>query len=209
MTITKASLRQICLKKLKNLPKHNKAYNDHRLNQRLMSEIQKLDARRILFYWPLDMEPDIRNSLHQLRRSKVLYLPFMEGVSFKMVPFRLPLERKAFGIYEAGNTLKKIKNIDVAIVPAVGVDAQARRIGFGKGMYDRFFAGLKKRPKIIFVQSQHCYTDKRICDDYDISADLLLTPRAAFSAARINHVKRNTLRRRNSHAERSNRFRNL
>jgi len=200
MTVTKASLRQKCLEKFKNLSTHNKTYNDHRLNQRLLDEVKRLDAKRILVFWPLEIEPDIRSSIRYLRRSKVLYLPFMEGVSFKMVPLRLPLERKAFGIYEAGNTLKKIKNIDVAIVPAVGVDAQARRIGFGKGMYDRFFAGLKNRPKIIFVQSEHCYTNERICDDYDISADLLLTPQAVFSAARIKNVKRNTLRRRYSHA---------
>ncbi len=200
MTVTKASVRQKCLEKFKNLSAHNKIYNDHRLNQRLLDEVKRLDAKRILVFWPLKIEPDIRSSIRYLRRSKVLYLPFMEGVSFKMVPLRLPLERKAFGIYEAGNTLKKIKNIDVAIVPAVGVDAQARRIGFGKGMYDRFFAGLKNRPKIIFVQSEHCYTNERICDDYDISADLLLTPQAVFSAARIKNVKRNTLRRRYSHA---------
>jgi len=200
MTVTKASVRQKCLEKFKNLSAHNKIYNDHRLNQRLLAEVKRLDAKRILVFWPLEIEPDIRSSIRYLRRSKVLYLPFMEGVSFKMVPLRLPLERKAFGIYEAGNTLKKIKNIDVAIVPAVGVDAQARRIGFGKGMYDRFFAGLKNRPKIIFVQSEHCYTNERICDDYDISADLLLTPQAVFSAARIKNVKRNTLRRRYSHA---------
>ena len=200
MAVTKVSLRQECLKKFRNLPKYNKSYNDHRLNQRLQNEIKKLDAKKLLIFWPLEIEPDIRRTVRYLRRSYELYLPFMEGDSFKMVPLRLPLERKAFGIYEAGNTLKKIKNIDVAIVPAVGVDAKARRIGFGKGMYDRFFASLRKRPKIIFVQSQHCYTDEDICDDYDISADLLLTPQALYSTARINNVKRNTLRRRRCHA---------
>ena len=166
----------------------------------LLHAIKKLKAQKVLVFWPLTTEPDIRNSIRYLRRSKALYLPFMEGVSFKMVPFRLPLKRKQFGIYEAGNTLKKIKNIDVAIVPAVGVDADGRRIGFGKGMYDRFFARLQTKPIIIFVQSTHCYSNKRICDDYDISADLLLTPCKCFNAARIKNVKRNTLRRRHCHA---------
>ena len=70
----------------------------------------------------------------------------MDGVSFKMVPLRLPLERKAFGIYEPRASHRKINLIDVAIVPAVGVDGSLRRIGFGKGMYDRFFPTLKTRP---------------------------------------------------------------
>ena len=200
MTETKASVRQRCLKKFREMPVHSKRYSDHRLSRRLTAAINAIGAQKILLFWPLETEPDIRPLIGQLRRSKVLYLPFMEGVSFKMVPLRLPLVRKAFGIYEAGNTTKKIKNIDVAIVPAVGVDARARRIGFGKGMYDRFFADLKQKPVIIFVQSTYCYTDKNVCDDYDISADQLLTPRAAFTAARINHVKRNTLRRWHCHA---------
>lgn len=68
----------------------------------------------------------------------------MQGESFKMVPFRLPLKKKKFGIYEAGNSLRDIKNIDVAIVPVVGVDGNLQRVGFGKGMYDRFFEKLKK-----------------------------------------------------------------
>jgi 5-formyltetrahydrofolate cyclo-ligase len=206
MSLTKATLRKECLEKFRQLARHNKPYNDEKLAYKLVRELERRKAKRILVYWPLVIEPDIRKAILALRRTKELYLPFMEDVSFKMVPFRLPLTPNKFGIFEAGNTIRNIKKIDVAIVPAVGVDAQARRIGFGKGMYDRFFAKLKKRPFIIFVQSEHCYTDERVCDDYDISADLLLTPRAAYSAARIKNVKRNTLRRRHRHAKRSNRF---
>jgi 5-formyltetrahydrofolate cyclo-ligase len=101
----------------------------------------------------------------------------MEGESFKMVPFRLPLKKKKFGIYEAGNTLRNIKKIDIAIVPIVGVDGNLQRIGFGKGMYDRFFAKLKKRPYTIFIQSEFCFTKELVCDEYDITCDLLITPK--------------------------------
>jgi len=113
----------------------------------------------------------------------------MEGESFKMVPFRLPLIEKKFGIFEAGNTLRNINKIDIAIVPAVGVDGNFQRIGFGKGMYDRFFAKLKKRPYIIFVQPELCYTKKLLCDDYDVVCDLLLTPKYTM-VARVRVQKR-------------------
>ncbi|MEJ2468543.1 MAG: 5-formyltetrahydrofolate cyclo-ligase, partial [Campylobacterales bacterium] len=79
------------------------------------------------------------------------------------------------------------------------VDAQARRIGVGKGMYDRFFATLNRKPKTIFVQLEACLTNKKICDDYDVSADVLLTPSARYEAARTTYDKRNTLRRRYRH----------
>jgi 5-formyltetrahydrofolate cyclo-ligase len=100
----------------------------------------------------------------------------MQGESFKMVPFRLPLKKNRFGIYEAGKSLKNIYKIDIAIVPIVGIDGNLQRVGFGKGMYDRFFAKLKKRPYTIFIQSEYCYTKELICDDYDITCDLIITP---------------------------------
>ena len=154
----------------------------------------------MLLFWPLGSEPDVRALIHALRRRGVhVYLPFMEGASFRMVPFRYPLERKKFAIFEPGISHRNIKKIDLAVVPAVGVDAQARRIGFGKGMYDRFFATLKTKPITIFVQLERCMTHEKICDDYDVSADVLLTPTDCFKAAGITYDKRNTLRRCNRH----------
>jgi 5-formyltetrahydrofolate cyclo-ligase len=100
----------------------------------------------------------------------------MQGESFKMVPFRLPLKKKRFGIFEAGNTLRNINKIDIAIIPTVGVDGNLQRIGFGKGMYDRFFEKLKKRPYTIFIQPEFCYTKNILCDAYDVKGDVLITP---------------------------------
>lgn len=75
-------------------------------------------------------------------------------------------------------------------MPAIGVDVNMQRIGFGKGMYDRFFSKLKKRPYIIFIQPELCYTNKSVCDDYDIACDLLLTPKIRMvSRTRIQKRK--------------------
>ncbi len=200
MSVTKATLRENCLKRLRTLGTHNKSYRNARLNKMLQTHPKLKNAKTVLGFWPLGMEPDIRSTLGVLRRSKKVYLPFMEDDSFKMVPFRLPLEPKRFGIYEPGNTNKKTEKIDVAIVPAVGVDGEGRRIGFGKGMYDRFFARLRNKPYIIFVQSELCNTTKYICDDYDVKADQLITPRASYATAKgTNYDKRNTLRRWHCH----------
>jgi len=200
MSVTKVTLRENCLKHLKMLGQHNRSYRNGRLNAQLSRHPKLRLAKSVLGYWPLGMEPDIRSTLGTLRRTKKVYLPFMEDDSFKMVPFRLPLRPKRFGIYEPGNSNRKIKKIDVAIVPAVGVDGEGRRIGFGKGMYDRFFARLRKKPYIIFVQNELCNTTKYICDDYDVKADQLITPHARYSVMKgTNYDKRNTLRRWHSH----------
>ena len=106
----------------------------------------------------------------------------MDEQSFKAVQYRLPLSKKKFGIFEAGNSLKNINKIDIAIVPTLGVDINLKRIGFGKGMYDRFFAKLKTKPHTIFIQSELSHVRQSICDDYDVSCDVLLTPRKKIVA---------------------------
>jgi len=176
MTLTKTIFRINCIKKLKYASTHNKLHNDALLNKKLQKELKRVKHKTILFYYPLPFEADITKSIKKLRQKCDVLVPFMQSTSFKMVPFRLPLSRNEFGIYEAGNSLKNIRKIDIAIVPIVGVDGNLQRIGFGKGMYDRFFEKLKKRPYTIFIQPKICRTNKLICDDYDIACDVLLTP---------------------------------
>ncbi|OIP53191.1 MAG: 5-formyltetrahydrofolate cyclo-ligase [Helicobacteraceae bacterium CG2_30_36_10] len=182
MTLTKPIFRKECLKKIKNAPKHNKFYRDAALNLKLTKELKKLKGKKILFYYSLPFEASVVKTLQKMRKNCEIYVPFMQGESFKMVPFRLPLKQNEFCIFEAGNTLRNINNIDIAIVPAVGVDGNLQRIGFGKGMYDRFFEKLQRRPYTIFVQPVFCYTNKFICDSYDVTCDLLLTPRVRLKS---------------------------
>ncbi len=175
MPLTKASFREKCLYKLKNVSKHSYFYRNSMLNNRLKKELRMAKNKKILLYAPLVFEANINKTIAFLRKRNSVLLPFMQRESFKMVPFRLPLKRNRFGIYEAGNSLKIIKNIDIAVVPVVGMDGNFRRVGFGKGMYDRFFSKLKKRPYTIFVQSVSCLTKESPCDDYDIACDIYMS----------------------------------
>ncbi len=175
MPLTKDIFRKNCFKKQKNYSKHNKLYKDAMINKRLQKELKAIKNKSLLFYYPMPDEANIVKTLKKIRKNCKVYVPFMQGESFKMVPFRLPLKRNKVGIFEAGITLKNINKIDIAIVPAVGVDVNLQRIGFGKGMYDRFFVKLKKKPYTIFIQSKLCITKEIVCDDYDIACDVLLT----------------------------------
>jgi 5-formyltetrahydrofolate cyclo-ligase len=160
---------------MKNRPKNNKIYRDFLLNRTLETLISSSKRLDILFYYPLENEANVLKVMQKMRKKHNIYLPFMVGKSFKMVPFRLPLKKKKFGIFEAGNTLRYIKKIDIAIVPIIGVDGKMQRVGFGKGMYDRFFEKLQKRPYTIFIQPELCYTKEKICDSYDVTGDVVVS----------------------------------
>jgi 5-formyltetrahydrofolate cyclo-ligase len=174
--LDKRTFRENCLRRIRllerssALPRHKKVVRD------LERIIRNVDPRSVLLYVPMGHEPDIRPLFAKLRGRVKVYVPFMEGKSFKLVQYRLPLRKKRFGIYEPMNSHFYLPKIDMAVVPVVGVDGRFRRIGFGKGMYDRFFARLPHRPFTVFVQLAKCYTKETITDDYDVMADIYITP---------------------------------
>ena len=149
----------------------------HIIAARLEKLIKLYNPKSILFYLPMSHEVDIKALMLQERKKRKIYVPFMVGNSFKMVRYRLPLKKAAFGILQAGQSLEKITQVDMIIVPILGVDGTYRRIGFGKGMYDRFYETLKKKPLTIFVQTIFCHTPRAITNDYDIQANYIVTPK--------------------------------
>jgi 5-formyltetrahydrofolate cyclo-ligase len=162
----KEEFRRNCLQ----LSKHNRYYYSKKIGWQLYSVCK--NYKNILFFIPMKNEVDIHWVLRKLRREKKnIFVPFMEDLSFKMVKYQLPLKVKKFSILEPVNKQKTLQKIDLAVVPIVGVDSDYGRVGFGKGMYDRFFDTLKYRPKIVFVQLRVCFSKHKITQNHDIKAD--------------------------------------
>jgi 5-formyltetrahydrofolate cyclo-ligase len=176
--MNKKEFRRYCLQHLKKVSRH--AYKkDKDVITQLYHLIASSKAQKIMLYLPLKTEVNLYPLIKQLRREKrELYVPFMEGKSFRLVKYRYPLEKKRFGIKEPKDSKQyRIKRLDIAIVPIVGMDVTQRRVGFGKGMYDRFFEKeIKNINKIVFVARTLCYCKENITDHYDISADSIVVP---------------------------------
>jgi len=177
--MNKSLFRKECLAKLRYIQKHAHRKRDYLVNKTLYTLIKKENPRTILLYIPLGIEVDITPLIRLMRRQKrLLLVPFMEGESFSLVKYRMPLETKRYGIKEPKNSkLFKKSVIDLAIVPIVGTDPTLRRVGFGKGMYDRFFEREKKNiKKTVFVSRSLCFSDRVVTDYYDVSAEIIITP---------------------------------
>jgi len=177
--IDKNNFRQHCMQRLKRARGIRKYKKDSEVVKKLNRLIQSSNARTVLLYLPLKMEVNMYPLIVQLRKqNRVVYVPFMEGKSFRLVKYRLPLRQKQFGIKEPNDSKQyRNKTIDLAIVPIVGVDATLRRVGFGKGMYDRFFEKEKKNiKKVVFVARELCYAKEVITNHYDVKADIIITP---------------------------------
>ncbi len=176
---SKEQFRKGCLKRLQKASRTNRYKRDKLVLSKLYEMIEASRAQNIMLYLPLGMEVDVTPLLKRLRRQKRnVYVPFMEGKSFRLVKYRYPLQKKQFGIKEPKYSRQyRRKEIDIAIVPIVGVDSTYRRIGFGKGMYDRFFEKeMKNIKKVVFVARELCYAKEVITDHYDVKADHIIVP---------------------------------
>jgi 5-formyltetrahydrofolate cyclo-ligase len=172
----KILFREKSKKDLKKYCKLGRIKRDKYVVDKLEKLVKRGRHKNILLYIPLSSEVDSMELIKRIRPKVNIYVPFMEGVSFKMVKFRLPLFRKKFKIREPKNSYARVPKIDLAIVPVLGVDGAFKRIGFGKGMYDRFFDSLNSSPKVVFVQLGECFTEEFICESHDIQADIYITP---------------------------------
>ena len=175
----KKQFRQKCLERLKEISRKNTYVRDRKVLARLYEIIEEMDARVIMLYLPLELEVNLYPLIRVLRRERrQLYVPFMEGKSFSLVKYRYPLKTKRFGIKEPKYSRQyKKKKIDIAIVPIVGVDFTHRRVGFGKGMYDRFFEKeMKYIGKTVFVARELCYSSRIVTDSHDVRADMIVVP---------------------------------
>lgn len=140
---------------------------------------QKINQKiSLLFYYPLPLEFNCKKLLQFYKKKKniQIFLPLMCGVSFKIVKYRLPLQKKTFGVFEPSNSSFRNFKLNCAIVPVIGIDNTFRRIGFGKGMYDRFFSTLKTQPNIIFICRALNLAHQNITQDYDLQANICFTP---------------------------------
>ena len=166
----KTVLEQIRKKRVNNYAKDKIIINT------ILQLIKKNKYRNIMLYIPLKTEVNTISLIKLLRENRYnLYVPFMEEKSFKLVKYRLPLYNKKFGIKEPKNSKFRVKKIDLAIVPILGIDKNYKRVGFGKGMYDRFYELFGKNIKnTLFISRDLYYTKESITDWYDIEANYLL-----------------------------------
>jgi len=176
--MNKEIFRKVSLRLLRSLSWQQRYMADKRINAMLYRMVKAESATTVMLYIPLAMEVDVMPLIRRLRREGILVLvPFMEGESFRLVKYRLPLKTKKYGVKEPKFSKQyRKKMIEFAIVPIVGTDSSLRRIGFGKGMYDRFFARYKKEiGEIVFTQRVLCQSRVSITDDYDVGADRIVT----------------------------------
>ncbi|OBV29021.1 5-formyltetrahydrofolate cyclo-ligase [Helicobacter sp. CLO-3] len=148
------------------------AYASRTLCAYIAALIKRHHFKHIALFYPLPHEPDILPLLKMLKKSKnkQIFLPTIRGLKFKMLPYRLPLIKNQLGIFEPSFSHLYWQKVDFALIPSLGIDRAFRRVGMGKGMYDRVFGARKPQPYKVFTSQNLNISTNIITQNFDIYA---------------------------------------
>lgn len=146
----------------------------------------------IAAYWPMEGEADLRPLLSQwVEAGLTVAMPVVAArhapLAFRPWTPDTPMQPGAYGIAEpqAGDFVTP----DVLLVPTLGYTAQADRLGYGGGYYDRTLAALREqgRDYTAIGISWQCGrigpADAYLPAAHDVRLDAVLTPEAWVPAA--------------------------
>lgn len=144
-------------------------------------------GRRIAAYWPLPGEPDPRDALRRWQAAGWQIL--LPRVVMPQAPLAFhgwtpdePLQAGPFGTRQPAPDTPQARP-DLLIVPCLGFDAQARRLGHGGGFYDRSLAALAqggRAPATIGVAWSCQEISGFAPGPHDVGLDWIVTERVAF-----------------------------
>lgn len=176
----KRSLRRLMLEKRRALSSSEVVAHSLAIQQSFMDSAGFLRAESLALYAPIHNEVDTaalqRQSL--LAGKKVLY-PVVDGskLTFRQITAAADLESGAFGIDEPGeNTIVcSPEGIDIFIIPGVAFDMKGRRIGYGKGFYDRTLHPLECCGRFVGFCYDFQLVDEIVGEPHDVTLDLIFT----------------------------------
>lgn len=157
-----------------------KLYNftNAKITDAVVELIKKLDAKTVMLYLPIRGETDI-TGITSLPLS--FFVPVTYGVQIRPAEYfhGIRLIKGEFGVFVPEDPVYADKHcIDLVLVPAVAVDKDKNRLGYGKGCYDRFLADID------CVKAAVCF-DFQVVDGltpkpHDIKMDYIITESGCF-----------------------------
>ena len=164
-----------------------RAAADRSICKEILALIREKDPALVAAYVTDGTEPDLREVLESVLGSRAeLCLPrFEQDGTYRMVRAEhLDLPVGPWGIPEPPSNAPEIpeQELDSALwlVPGVAFDGTCRRLGRGKGVYDR----LLTEPRYgigVFYECQRC--DKIPFEEHDRSLALIVTEKGHFASA--------------------------
>lgn len=134
-----------------------------------------LAAKNVLIFYPLKYEINLLPLLDY--KEKNFFLPKVDGDNLLICPYSNNLKKSSFNVMEPddGKICSDLSIIDLAFIPALAVDKNMNRIGYGKGYYDRLFSNSNFRAKKVVVINKELVVPLIETESFDKKIDFYIT----------------------------------
>lgn len=148
--------------------------------ERLEKTAAFLLADRIMMYHSLPDELYTHDFLKKWSGKKRFYLPRVNGVNLEVLPYEESrLELGSFHIEEpTGINVTDPSEIELVVVPAVAYDRKGKRLGRGKGFYDRFLKDTHATKVGVGYEFQ--LLDEIPAEPHDVAMDIIVTQKTTI-----------------------------
>ncbi len=175
----KKDLRAVCRAKRKNI--ENKAEKSSEIVERALELSQVTEAESWFIFYPLKDEVDLL-PLFEIakKRGKKIAFPLCDdkdgNMSFREVCLLDELAEGYFGLREpSADAPEVLPQNAVIFLPALAIDRQGYRLGYGKGYYDRYLAKYADlKPFTVGVIYKELLFDELPRDGFDIPCDTVI-----------------------------------
>jgi len=134
------------------------------------------DANKIGAYYPIGSEVLTQDIMQEILSSgQELFLPKVVGseIEFRKISDFSSLETGKFDIMEPKDECKADNNLDLLLVPTVGISQDGVRLGYGHGFYDKFLS--KNKVETVSLNYEKQVIKKIPHSDHDIIMNWILT----------------------------------
>ena len=172
----KKSLRNLLLEKRDNTSFDLMKIASQKMQKRLKKIYSFRKAQKIGAYFPIGSEVLTQDIIQELlSNGKEVCLPKVIGdnIEFRRIDDFSSLEKGSFDIMEPKEDCKIDNNLDVMLVPTVGISPTGVRLGYGHGYYDRFLAEHKITTISLTLEKQIVKNIPK--SEHDIMIDWIIT----------------------------------
>ena len=167
--VTKSDLRTWAREK-------RKKQNINEISAKLVEELKKtkeyLESKNIMLFYPKEFEVDLLTLLED--KSKNFFLPKINDENLLCCPYGKDDELciSCFKTKEPLTEPIEESIIDLVIVPALAVDKNNYRLGYGGGFYDRFLSNLDCT-KVVCI-SKELVLETVLAEEHDVKIDIVI-----------------------------------
>ncbi len=172
----KKAIRKTVRARLAAMNDEERVIKNAAITAKFLSSPEYKSARSIFVYFSTEEEADTRALIRRaLLDGKEIFLPRTAGDDMFLIPYEEgdPMDLNPTYCVEEplGEATDRVP--DLAVIPLIAFDKDKRRLGRGKGYYDRFLKGYDGVSVALAFSEQEC--DLVPTEEFDLSPQVVIT----------------------------------